>query len=289
MDSTLKASSIEIKKLAVLGPGLLGGSVALAAKKYLQCEVGLWGRSPEKAEQIQRLGLFDEVSSDLKKIISDADLIVLAVPVTCMAALTESLLQCGLKKNQLVTDVGSVKASVETEVGDQLRSTGHRFIGSHPMAGSDQAGFDAASEDLFINAACIITPDKDSEDAQFLTSFWSSLGGKVTEMNAQHHDQVVARVSHFPHLLASVCAEVALKDESNGEFAGGGLRDSSRVASGDAGLWEGILTENAAGIVPLIEESINLLNAYKDSLSRQDGNQLNQLLSSAKQKRDSLN
>jgi prephenate dehydrogenase len=148
--------------------------------------------------------------------------------------------------------VGSVKAYVVDEVGSELNKAGISFIGSHPMAGSEQAGIEAARADLFAGAPCILTPDPVTPRRQVdrLRAFWEALGCRVSELEPVTHDAIVGRISHLPHLAACALTIAALDHETGaGRFSGPGFRDSSRVASGDPGLWLGILKENRGALV----------------------------------------
>lgn len=275
----------EIKSLAILGPGLLGGSLGLATKDSL--EVRFWGRNPEKIAPLSDAG-FHTVSADLATVIKGADLIILAIPVPYMKDLVQQLVEVGLTKEQLISDVGSVKTSVTEELQPLLGAQGYKFIGSHPMAGSESQGFESARADLFQGAPCILTPDEYSEasDLATLEHFWQSLGTHTHILSPEDHDETVSRVSHIPHILAAVCANVALNNPENAQYAGGGLRDTSRVASGDPRLWSGILSENSEIILSQIDEAINRLTEYRDALSKNDGAPLEDLLAEDKVCRD---
>ena len=156
-----------------------------------------------------------------------------------------------------MTDVGSVKAPVVADAGGILRESGICFIGSHPMAGSEQSGLDAARPDLFKGAPCIVTPEADEPEGRLsrLRGFWSALGARVHELDPSGHDAVVGRISHLPHLAACALTIAALQNTPHaGEFAGSGFRDTSRIASGDPELWLGILRENRAAVLEPLRE-----------------------------------
>ena len=277
----------KVSSLAIIGPGLLGGSLALACQDTL--DVRVWGRSAEKLAPLEAHN-FNLVSQDLGAVISGADLIILAVPVPYMKELAQQLVEAGLTEDQLITDVGSVKAVLTNELQPTLGEKGYAFIGSHPMAGSEEQGFQAARADLFQNAPCIVTPDEftKEEDLATLLSFWQSLGSHTHILSPEDHDAIISRVSHIPHILSSVCAGVALKDPENAQYAGGGLRDTSRVASGDPQLWTGILRENTEAVLPHLEEAISRLTEYRDALKGNSEEALTELLSEDKDARDHL-
>lgn len=276
---------LNITRLAILAPGLLGGSLAQAKKDTL--EVRIWGRNAEKIKPLESEG-YALVSTDLSEVISGADLIVLAMPVPYMEEMVAALKEAGLKKEQLITDVGSVKSSVINDLQPLLGAEGYTFIGSHPMAGSEATGYSAASPTLFSDAACILTPDEftSPENLALLESFWKSVGALTHFLSPEDHDEVISRVSHMPHILAAVCSHVALKPSSNGAYAGNGLKDTSRVASGDPHMWEGIISENKEAILPHLEEAILRLKQYKAAISAENTDELTRLLTEDKVARD---
>ena len=271
-------------RLAIIGPGLLGGSIGLSCRE--EYDVRFWGRNSEKLTPITEAGFFS--STDLAAVIDKAVIIILCIPVPIMCNMAQRLIDAGLTEKQLISDVGSVKGSVLNELQPIFGSQGFRFIGSHPMAGSELTGFQAATASLLKGASCILTPDEftSAEDLQALHTFWQKLGMVTYELSASAHDSIISRVSHVPHILAAVCSHVALQPESNSKFAGGGLRDTSRVASGHAGLWTGILSENQESIVPHLDETIVRLQHYREALKDNDVDLLHHLLEEDKQKRD---
>ncbi len=287
-------SQAPFQRVAVLGPGLLGGSLALAVRaRFPEVEVRLWGRRREAVEKARALGIGHLADTDSRKVVAGADLIVLATPVGVMA----EVLQGGLggpgptpAPGALVTDVGSVKRSVIEAIAPIAARSELGFIGSHPMAGSENAGLEHARSDLFLGAACIVTPapDRDPIALSRLRAFWECLGMVVTEMDADAHDEVVARVSHLPHMAASAVAEVALGSApERARFAGAGFRDTTRVAAGDADLWTGILLENRRALRAPLAELIAGLQAVADDLERGDAGALRHFLDRARKLRHS--
>lgn len=280
----------EFRRIAVLGPGLLGGSVALAiAKRHPDYSVVLWGRSLERVAEIRSAG-FEHVTSDLALAVRDAELIILAVPVGAMAALGRQLLEVGVKTGVFVTDVGSVKVHPHESLGQLMKEQDLCFIGSHPMAGSERAGFSAANPDLFEGAPCILTNDNSRPDEELhrLMGFWAGLGARSAVMSAAEHDRLVARISHVPHVLASVCALVALEQPEDGKFAGPGLRDTSRVAAGDPPMWAEILLENRKEILGPLRESASILTRLADLLAANKADALAAVLEEGQTRRRSL-
>lgn len=249
----------------------------------------LWARSAERVAEVRQQG-YEHITVDLELAVKDADLVVLAVPVGVMRGLAERLVAAGPAEGMVVTDVGSVKGLPHAEMDAYLREHGVKFIGSHPMAGSEQTGFDAADAELFVGAPCILTNDGGygDEDVNRLVAFWSSLGSRVGVMSAREHDRLVARISHMPHVVAAVCALVALEDEENGHFCGGGLRDTSRVAAGDPQMWTEILLENRAAVVEPLRECARALERVAGLIENGQEDALATALEEAQLRRQSL-
>ena len=280
----------EFRRIAVLGPGLLGGSVALAVtKRHPGFSVVLWGRNQERVAEIREAG-FEHVTSDLELAIKDAELIILAVPVGAMEDLGRRLIELGVAPGTLVTDVGSVKVHPHESLGKLMKEKEVTFIGSHPMAGSERSGFKAAHPDLFEGAPCILTNENElpDEEVNRLVGFWAGLGAQSAIMSAAEHDRLVARISHVPHVLAVVCALVALENEEDGKFAGRGLRDTSRVAGGDPLMWAEILMENRHQIVPPLRESARVLERLAELLEGGKEDALTAVLEESQERRQRL-
>jgi prephenate dehydrogenase len=271
--------------ICILGGGLLGGSLALALG-----EARLWVRKASSLQVAEEIGL-NGVTTDLAQAVAGADLLILAVPVGAMPALLRAAVEAGLSKHCLVTDVGSVKRTPHLALAPILKESGNPFIGSHPMAGSEQNGLTAARADLFANAACLLTNDSAASEplCAALELFWKSLRCRVKWMGAEQHDGLVARISHLPHVTAAATAFTSLSADTNeGHFAGGGLRDTTRVAGGNPEMWAEILMENRAEVSRSLRETIAKLHEFLDSLNRSDQEQLLHLLAEAKELRDTL-
>jgi prephenate dehydrogenase len=281
----------DFSNITILGGGLLGGSLALAlAELDNPPRVRLWARKQETVDSAGFLGIHG-ATTDLADSIREADLLVLAVPVGSMAALVSSSMEAGLPDGCLITDVGSVKRTPHHGIQPLLSGRGIDFIGSHPMAGSEQGGISAASADLFRNAACLLTNDEQvsAPKAKALERFWQSVGCRITWMTAAVHDELVARISHLPHTIAASAARVCLKYPSEGRFGGGGLRDTTRVASGNPSMWAEILIENREALLGPLRETIADLSGILALLETNDQEATRQWLTTAKHQRDLLN
>jgi len=279
-----------MKKLAVLGSGLLGGSIALAVQNRCPgLSVSLWGRREAAVAEALDRGVID-ATTDLEQAVEGADLIVLCTPVGAMLGVLESVLKKVSLDGVLITDVGSVKLTPRNALASVTQSSGAKYIGSHPMAGSEQAGVSAARADLFEGAACVLTNDFHyaDEDVAVLRGFWESLGCRCFLTSSEDHDRVMARISHFPHVLASVGALVGLQHLDDGKFAGNGMRDTTRVASGHPEMWAEILLRNRESLKQPLEEAVDHLREMLALLESSDEEGLVKFLSEAKSLRDQL-
>ena len=261
----------------ILGPGLLGGSLALAlAARGAQPMV--WGRRRAPLDYLSKASggkLRTEV--DLGAAAREASLIVLCTPIGIMPDLIERLMVAkALRPDVIITDVGSVKGPIVEHAAGLLKGTSARFVGSHPMAGSECSGVEASRPDLYEGAMCLITPtagtDPDAVDG--VQDFWVTLGMRVFEMAPFQHDRVVASISHMPHVLAAIVVAAALRrDPSLADFAAGGLRDTTRVASGDP-MWAEILLENRQAVLETLHHAQTLL---QDVIGRVEAAQIEPL------------
>jgi len=264
--------------------------MALAAQKRLpETMVCLWGRREQGALDARQQGVV-HVTTDLSEAVTGADLIILASPVGAMFQIIEAASSVASLAGVIVTDVGSVKLTPRDTLREIIQQSGAKYIGSHPMAGSEQAGVSAARENLFDGAACVMTNDFDHAEADvaMVQAFWEALGCHCHLTSSEDHDQVMARISHLPHLLASVGALVGLKHSEDAEFAGNGMRDTTRVASGHPGMWSEIMLRNRASLKEPIEEAIAHLREALTMLEESSEEDLTEFLQKAKTLRDQL-
>jgi prephenate dehydrogenase len=276
------------QKIGILGGGLLGGSAALALRE--NTDVRLWFRKPDAIATAKEIG-FTSATDNLAEAVSEADLLILAVPVGAMPALLSAAITAGLPNACLVTDVGSVKAAPHRDLAPILAQSGNPFIGSHPMAGSERNGLAAARADLFQNAACLLTNDSgaSSDLCTALEDFWKSLGCRTKWLGAAEHDRLVARISHLPHVTAAATAYGALSaDTASGNLSGGGLRDTTRVAGGNPEMWAEILLENRGEVARSVRDTIAKLDEFLVALDGANQEELRRLLTEAKALRDTL-
>ncbi len=271
------------EKLAVLGLGLLGGSVAAAAKQRgLADEVVGAARRTGPLERARAAGIVDSVASPREAVVG-ADFVVLATPVGSMPKLVAEVAP-NLEPGCILTDVGSVKLSV-IDLIPGLLPDGVEFVGSHPMAGSHLRGPDHARADLFEGATCVVTPrlGQSPTAIERVEDFWRALGARVTRRSAAAHDEEVAWVSHLPHLLAFAFAEsLRSAPREVGELAGSGFRDFTRIAQSDAELWGEILSLNSKALSGPLNHFSESLARLARLLEEGDGESLQQLLSQAR-------
>ena len=280
------------RTIAILGPGLLGGSMALALRAASkEVHIRLWGRRQAAVDDVQARGLADFASTDVRETCRGADLVVLCTPVETMADLAKEIAAAQLADGCVITDVGSVKAPVVAALESIFTSGSAQFVGSHPMAGSERAGIEAARAGLFQNATAIITPTLFSSDHALavLRSFWQSLGSRILEMSPEEHDRKIARISHLPHLMAAAVTLAALQDDpSAAECVGSGFRDATRIAAGDPDLWTGIVLQNRAEIVDALSRTRYVLSELLAMVEDMDEKSLRRFLGDAKTLRDQV-
>jgi prephenate dehydrogenase len=277
-------SGPRFERLAIIGLGLLGGSVALAAKRRgLAATVVGSGRREAPLQRALDAGVVDEIG-DLAHAVRGADLIVLATPVGAMASLVEAAAP-HLAEGALVTDVGSVKAPLAETLPGLLPASVH-YIGAHPMAGSHERGNAHAREDLFEGAACAVTPHEGSDDeaCERIQRFWRGLGARVFVRDPALHDLEVAWTSHAPHLVAFAFAQsLASAPQGTGVLAGGGFRDFTRIARSDAELWGDILTANRKPLAGPIHAFGEALTQLARILEEGNADELERSLAAARE------
>jgi prephenate dehydrogenase len=254
--------------MAIVGVGLIGGSLALAAKRagLVQAVVGVSRSAANRAVCLRR-GIVDQATRGIPEAVAEADLVVLATPVCTIVGLLPEVAR-SVDGSCLVTDVGSVKGPI-LAAGDAAFPDG-RFVAAHPIAGRELFGPEAAEPDLFVGSNCIITPsDRTRPDVlDRISTLWRGVRAAVVRMEAAWHDEVLAAVSHLPHLVAYALVDAVLDMEGDGQrikFSAGGLRDFTRVAGSDPGMWRDIFLMNRDPV-------LKVLAAYREALDRFEAN-----------------
>lgn len=255
-------------------------------KREPDCALRLWAR-PASAEKTRRAFPSAVVSSEAAEIARDAEVLVFCCPVEAMEALARQVVG-SISGKTMVTDAGSVKASV---VGTMEPLFGGRFVGAHPMAGSEQSGLDFANADLFEGATCVLTPTALTETSAFhgISDFWTSVGCKNLVVPADEHDRLVARSSHLPHAVASILAK-SVQDSLPAALAvtGSGFRDTTRVAAGPPGMWAEIFLENRRQVLASIREFHAEMEVFSRLLETEDRPGLEKFLLQARDVRKDL-
>lgn len=274
--------------VCIVAPGLLGGSLAAALVRQ-GVSVSVWARREAPALGLLERGWATRWHSDLREAVRGCALVVVAAPVDVIPPLVEAVM-AGADPGTLITDVGSTKGQICARFPGAAPD-GVRFLGAHPMAGSEKSGWEHADPDLFQGRWCWITPGPESRasDLEALRAFWASLGMVVGVLPPGQHDQIVAQNSHLPHMLASALAAWLEQQPGDpGRFGGQGLRDTTRIAAGDPALWVSIARHNRAALLEALSAFAGQLDALRAQLEREDWEALAATLAAGKRWRDRL-
>ena len=279
-----------VGRLCVLAPGLLGASVAMACRQNRTAKhIRIWSRRANSRAKLVGQPWCDEVCETPEEAATDADLIVICSPVDFIVPLYNDILE-NLKEGAIVTDVGSTKSLICRQANASSNPSAH-FVGSHPMAGSEKSGMEHADPELFVNRPCIITPTENVPDSavKHVIQFWKSLGALTFVETPEAHDEIVAHISHLPHLIASaLCAFVGNKHKNWEQLAGTGFKDTTRVASGDPSLWKAIIETNREEINRALSKYQDELHSIQSALTNNNMVQIVSMLEQGKQFRDRL-
>lgn len=284
-------NALAFEKVAILGVGLLGASFGLALKGVMpDCCITGYGRSESNLIYAKERGIIDKYSLDASEACSDADLILLAVPVGSFVELVKGIVSA-FKNGAVVTDTGSVKGELVYRI-QSILPEGVHFVGSHPIAGSHESGARYAKSSLFKDALCVITPTEQSHQfaVSQVTDLWKAFGCRVVYMDPHEHDRVYNLVSHFPHLLSYCVMHTVTKSEGNGVFsyAGRGFKDLTRIAASSPELWTDILILNRENLSDTIDRFIEELMTFKRWLSGDNYEEIQNYLKEANLLRRSI-
>jgi len=267
---------MHFEKVTILGVGLIGASFALALKKHRLCsEIAGYGRSEQNLRKAKDKKIIDSFEIDPAKACDGADLVVFATPV---GSFTDVATTVGgtLKKNAIVTDVGSVKGKLVRDM-EKLMPGDIFFVGGHPIAGSDRSGIDTAAAEIFEGAKCIITPTQNTDKGALekVTALWKTFGSVIRLLDPDEHDRIYAAVSHLPHLIAyEIVNTVSDMNESYLAFSGQGFMDTTRIASSQPELWRDICILNKDNLLESIEIFRNNLERVSQYLRAYDSESL---------------
>ena len=281
-----------INRLAIIGIGLIGGSLSLALKQSgsVKHVVGFSRKASTRSEALS-LGVVDSAVSSIADAIQNADIVVLAVPV---GAIADALISIApyVKGNMIITDVGSVKSQVvdaaKLALGDKFR----QFVPGHPIAGTEKSGPAAAFAELYQEHRVVLTPTEQTDEVAIkkVRNMWKAAGAEVSIMTAEHHDDVLAATSHLPHLLAFNLVDMLAEEGGNVaevlRYAAGGFRDFSRIASSDPEMWRDISLTNSNAILSLLKKYQHQMSLLQQAIEQQDADYLIAVFERAKQARD---
>lgn len=282
-----------IKRLAVIGVGLIGGSFAMALRR-----AGVVGRiigvdtDADNLDRALSLGIVDEISDDALFGVSGADVVFISVPVCSIAAVVRNV-SSSLPAGCIVTDGGSVKAAVVSQC-DALMPPGCRFVGGHPIAGTEHSGAAAAFPELFAGKRCVLTPGltADREAVETVSRLWSAAGAVVCSMESGHHDRIFAEISHLPHAVAYTLVHAVGTADVEGEnvlsYSAGGFRDFTRIASSDPVMWRDIALMNRDALLASIDGFSASLAELRRRIDNSDRAGLTEFFTTAKQFRDGI-
>jgi prephenate dehydrogenase len=273
--------------VAIVGVGLIGGSLGLALRErgLAKRVIGI-GRRQATLRTARRVGAVTNTTIELAKGVAEAELVIVCTPVGRIVEYVRQTAQ-HCPEGTLITDAGSTKEAIVAALDNQL-PRGCRFLGSHPLAGSEKNGPSHAAAKLFDGRVAILTPTKNTraEDFDLLEDFWSSLGSVVIQMTADEHDRALALTSHLPHAVAVALA--ATLPETYFRLTGPGFLDTTRLASGDPEIWKQIFASNRDNVLAALEQYHERFGALVGAIRRGDDATLEEILTLAKRNRDAL-
>lgn len=282
-----------INRLTIIGVGLIGGSLARALKSAGAVkEVIGASQSIQHLQRARELGVIDKAEVDLGASVKDADVVVVAVPVGVMESVFEDIAP-HLSENTVLTDVGSTKGSVVEAAQKVFGNLPANFVPGHPIAGTEKSGVDASFAELFQDRRVILTPTEtsDTEAVARVRDMWQQAGAIVTETSVAHHDEVLAATSHLPHLLAFALVDtLATMDDKQEifDYAAGGFRDFTRIASSDPVMWHDICVHNEPALLKMLDRFETDLDKLREAIANNDGDYIMKIFTRAKAARDQL-
>jgi len=279
-----------LNKITIIGVGLIGGSLAKAIKanKLANIVCG-YGRDQSRLEKAKKGNIIDELSTDMAEAIKDTDIVVIATPVGAFKQILQEI-EPFISDQVIITDVGSTKTNIVKIVNEVLAKKSKCFVPAHPIAGKEKSGFEASVPDLFEDKKVIITPLENNapESTQIIHDMWSGVGADVDFMSPVSHDELLGMTSHLPHMLAfSLVNYLVSQNPTASIYAGGGFKDFSRIASGDAVMWRDICLHNKDQIIDHINGYQATLSELKDAIDSDNSEKLELLFTTAKNTRDS--
>ena len=279
-----------INKITIIGVGLIGGSLALALKERNLAKVVFgYGRDQSRLEEAQKSNIIDAFSTNIKEAVDEANIVVIATPVGTFKDIIGQI-EPLISSNVIITDVGSTKSDIVNIVNDVLRDKSSCFIPAHPIAGKERSGFEVSDSKLYDGKKVIITPQETNspESIDVIDQMWKNVGADVDFMSAESHDNLLGMTSHLPHMLAFSLVNYLVDQNPNASiYAGGGFKDFSRIASGDAIMWRDICLQNKNQIMSHLKGYQSTLDDLLEAINDEDSEKLGQLFTTAKKTRDS--
>ena len=279
-----------INKITIVGVGLIGGSLARALKeKNLAKTVFGYGRDRSRLEEAKKSNIIDDYSTQIEEAINHADIIVIATPVGTFRNIFSEVKPL-IVDDVIISDVGSTKTNIVDIAKEILGDKSQCFVPAHPIAGKEKSGFEASDGNLYNGKKVIITPieDNSSESIQVIESMWKNVGAEVDFMSPQSHDDLLGMTSHLPHMLAfSLVNYLVDQNPSASIYAGGGFKDFSRIASGDAVMWRDICLQNKDKIITHLRGYQSTVEELIDAIDQEESDKLELLFATAKKTRDS--
>jgi len=289
------AEKFHIDHLAVLGVGLIGGSLIRALRRAGCVDrVSGYARTRESLDMALSLGVIDEAAGDVAAAVSDADIVVVATPLTTNAAMFAAM-RDGLKDNAVITDVGSVKGSVIRDAREKLTPEQfRRFVPGHPVAGTEKSGVEASFAELFDAHRVILTPveETDPQAQQRVETMWQKAGAEIVHLPARHHDAILAATSHLPHMLAYAlvdCLAGMSEHKDIFRFAAGGFADFTRIACSSPRMWHDICFANRDELLAVMERFQGEVQALTEAIRNEDREAVIEMFTRAKTARDRFN
>jgi len=283
--------SASIGRLAIIGVGLIGGSLARALRAAGRVgEIVGCGRGQANLEEAVALGVIDRYSHDVSEAVRDADVVFLAVPLGAMRGAFDAMRE-SLPAHALITDGGSAKGSVVNDCREASPQLLQRFVPGHPIAGTENNGVAASFAELYRNRRVILTPLQENDAAAVakVRAMWEACGAEVTEMPVEHHDEVLAATSHLPHMLAFGLVDMLARMKENDEifrYAAGGFRDFTRIASSNPVMWRDVCIANREALSPMLAAFAEEMTTLADSIASADSDELLAIFERAKSARD---
>ncbi|MEM8561733.1 MAG: prephenate dehydrogenase/arogenate dehydrogenase family protein [Pseudomonadota bacterium] len=286
--------SHSVESIAVLGLGLIGGSLARALRQngFARRVVG-YGRRQRSLQIGMELGVIDSFTLDLDEVLDQCDMVVIGAPTLVAAELVKSIFTKlpGRVTAPVITDVASVKGNLKVAALESMSTFPPNLVLAHPIAGSEKSGVEASSADLFLNHRVILTPEESNsvEAVELVCAMWRSVGAEVVKMSVAEHDKVLAATSHLPHMLAYALVDALASAEANEDifrFAAGGFRDFTRIASSDPVMWRDIAIANQTALLQSIDMFAAHLADLRTAVADANGDQLHATFERAKAARD---